>query len=1415
MRVFQHLLITVILSLWLILRLIRRRGLPPTPLNPLLYLCALVWFASALLSLDPRMALENLWFPLTNLLLFFVMVDLLQSGREALLVETQFLLAALVVILAGAQLGSWLFGWGFATSRIGWLSVLSPEMPLPIVPPRLFVPLGVSTWLAAYSAPLALLAAAWGVAARRRAVRASFWMLAALLVIVMLLTNSRGGWISVGAGAAVFALLELARRPRLQQVVRRYALPIGIAVVAVVAAGVLALVAIGSDPGHSSGDVLRFDLWRGAVEIARDHPFFGVGPGLFGQAYRLYRNAGYVDNRLGTAHNFYLNSLAETGIVGALVGLALAFVLLRAWWRLWRSADAPSRKLHLEGALAALVGFGAQSSFDTFTVTPLALLALGLTAYCVTAARTRIDPPLRGSRPAAFVSLILVLGFGVGLFRSDQAQAAFSASVRDSSLDEAQQASALDPALHLYDLQVAYLTDGDPATAAAGYQRALALEPTWATGWINLAALDQRQNEIPQALDALQHAIDIDNQNGALLLWARLAESADAAPPDTIVNTYIRALKSRVIDDLPLSDFWTQTDLRQQALAAYQPTLPLDLRYRVLAAHDPSALAALVPTDPVTAQEWWVTGEYALNVNGDARAAEAAFTQAVARHGYDAYLGDYYVARARARVTLDPAAAQHDLNIAELLGALYESPNAVRAQLTDSLDEKRQLWATAVPPHVIDQNFEGVLFAGRVASFDLLPEMRPPGPGREAMQPWYDLAESYQSTGEIDKAITVYRAILDRAPDEQDARAELDQPERGRIVMLKRAAFTLLILYVLLVGSTYDGILDGTRRVADVLLVGVVVAVWLWSRRRWQWHRTALDWAILLWCAAFALSLLTNLESWRRILIGIWFMGVYIGAWYVLQDAFANRALRREWLVDALLIAGVPVVFVGYAQVEVALTGGLPLPRPVGTLGNANALAAFLVMLIPFALGRTIGTRSPLARVALGFYSVMALGLIFLSYSRGGWFGAAVAVAVWVSLRFPVRRWWAAQSGALRGTLLVGGAAALITVLLLVGETFGIAGRTVELRTWIYDTAIQLFAERPLTGHGLFTFGAGLSRLNSLPPMEPHSHAHNIVLNVAAETGIVGVSALILTCVLALRALRRPTDPITIMAAAAFAGFAAHQVVDLPAMLPAIALVALFALALALPAGEALVGKALAGKALARARWQPLLMAAGAVVLVAGGLWDGVNYNAYVTALSDAAVNGDYHAAADHLQPLIDADPGLAVYPQQQGMLFGLAAAAGDAQAAQAGVDAFRRYLSLEPDYASGWANLAALYEGLGENNAPPKTPCARLPNSRRIAGRCSTASGCTPKPPGTAPARRGLTSRRLAPIIKSCCCQIGINRRCAQRFRWMRASFPASNIPCCCSNAAISMPRGRRGMRRTPEAPITAAITSSTCCSR
>ena len=143
------------------------------------------------------------------------------------------------------------------------------------------------------------------------------------------------------------------------------------------------------------------------------------------------------------------------------------------------------------------------------------------------------------------------------------------------------------------------------------------------------------------------------------------------------------------------------------------------------------------------------------------------------------YRGDYYASRARARISSNAAGAERDLEAADLLGTYNESTNAIRAQLATTVDEQRKLWIAAVPPRILDQSFEGVLFAGRVASFDVLPEMRLPGPGHSVMQPWYELAASYQTSGQIPSAINVYRAILDRAPEEQEAREQLEDLTRS------------------------------------------------------------------------------------------------------------------------------------------------------------------------------------------------------------------------------------------------------------------------------------------------------------------------------------------------------------------------------------------------------------------------------------------------------------------------------------------------------------------------------------------------------------------------------------------------------------------------------------------------------------
>jgi hypothetical protein len=111
-------------------------------------------------------------------------------------------------------------------------------------------------------------------------------------------------------------------------------------------------------------------LWRAATEIARAHPFAGVGPDNFRLVYGDYLGLDSWDKRVH-ANNMYLEVLAGMGIFGL---LALAWLLGTAAhhiWSHWRSANdaAATPWACLLMAWVAIAGHGIVDSFLTFTST--------------------------------------------------------------------------------------------------------------------------------------------------------------------------------------------------------------------------------------------------------------------------------------------------------------------------------------------------------------------------------------------------------------------------------------------------------------------------------------------------------------------------------------------------------------------------------------------------------------------------------------------------------------------------------------------------------------------------------------------------------------------------------------------------------------------------------------------------------------------------------------------------------------------------------------------------------------------------------------------------------------------------------------------------------------------------------------
>jgi len=123
-----------------------------------------------------------------------------------------------------------------------------------------------------------------------------------------------------------------------------------------------------SDVGAGSG---RVGVWRRALQLARDHPILGVGPGAFTSAFGEYLEADKFEGDISregiggkwqTAHNSFLLILAEMGIPGFIIYLV---IIIRSFRNLTRAKKLESREetsmspsaVHATSLQMALVGF--------------------------------------------------------------------------------------------------------------------------------------------------------------------------------------------------------------------------------------------------------------------------------------------------------------------------------------------------------------------------------------------------------------------------------------------------------------------------------------------------------------------------------------------------------------------------------------------------------------------------------------------------------------------------------------------------------------------------------------------------------------------------------------------------------------------------------------------------------------------------------------------------------------------------------------------------------------------------------------------------------------------------------------------------------------------------------------------------
>ena len=167
------------------------------------------------------------------------------------------------------------------------------------------------------------------------------WFGVLVPVVSLLLTGSRGGFISVLVEIAILGCVVIWRNPLPGRRMRIAFTGLALVVVAavffwLVPAYVLTRLATVNSYVPATSDGNRPALWRNSLGILRDHPLVGAGMGSFVTVYPPHQTE-VSDLITEHAHNDYVEALTETGLLGGVVILALLVLFIMITFRSLRA----------------------------------------------------------------------------------------------------------------------------------------------------------------------------------------------------------------------------------------------------------------------------------------------------------------------------------------------------------------------------------------------------------------------------------------------------------------------------------------------------------------------------------------------------------------------------------------------------------------------------------------------------------------------------------------------------------------------------------------------------------------------------------------------------------------------------------------------------------------------------------------------------------------------------------------------------------------------------------------------------------------------------------------------------------------------------------------------------------------------
>lgn len=240
-------------------------------------------------------------------------------------------------------------------------------------------------------------------------------------------------------------------------------------------------------------------------------------------------------------------------------------------------------------------------------------------------------------------------------------------------------------------------------------------------------------------------------------------------------------------------------------------------------------------------------------------------------------------------------------------------------------------------------------------------------------------------------------------------------------------------------------------------------------------------------------------------------------------DFIGGSVARRRFVVAPIFISALLVASLGlvqYAGLAERLFPAFPEygQRVYSVFGNQGLFGGYIAMSVPLAVAWYFagGERARWVLLAL----VILLAALLVSGSRSAWLAATIGTLVVIPYRRISPR---------RGLLLCGVTVATVAVMIMAAPDTTVRRLTVSFSTsdvgynarlWFWDAASRMFRDAPLAGvgPGNFEYWSPSYQGDILQSEHGHEsyrneihtlHAHSDPLELASETGVVGVALMV------------------------------------------------------------------------------------------------------------------------------------------------------------------------------------------------------------------------------------------------------------------------------------------------------------------